>query len=83
MLSAIIFLHPLTPTQWLASLLVFGALYYKAFAGDSKPKHAPQPEAPVEGGNKAPLLGEEQEGELQMVAVQGNGASAGTGPAGN
>lgn len=33
LLSCIIFLHPLTWGQWLGTTLVFGALYYKTFAG--------------------------------------------------
>ena len=31
LLSCILFVHPLTPYQWLGTCIVFGTLYYKAF----------------------------------------------------
>ncbi|EGC38260.1 hypothetical protein DICPUDRAFT_76141 [Dictyostelium purpureum] len=37
-LSTLIYLHPLTNTQWIGTLLVFGTLYYKSIE-DSKKKH--------------------------------------------
>jgi hypothetical protein len=79
MLSAIIFLHPLSMPQWLASALVFAALYYKAFAGESKPHGGAAPEGSANGAAaKDPLLpteGEKDE-ELVMVAVEGAGSQS-------
>eukprot|EP01101_Sappina_pedata_P004036 TRINITY_DN1648_c0_g1_i1.p2 TRINITY_DN1648_c0_g1~~TRINITY_DN1648_c0_g1_i1.p2 ORF type:complete len:350 (+),score=147.31 TRINITY_DN1648_c0_g1_i1:148-1197(+) len=40
-ISCLIYLHPLTIGQWLSSLIVFGALYYKDTVMRSAHKHAP------------------------------------------
>eukprot|EP00999_Lentomonas_sp_LEN2_P002689 NODE_563_length_1362_cov_121.179757_g488_i1.p1 GENE.NODE_563_length_1362_cov_121.179757_g488_i1~~NODE_563_length_1362_cov_121.179757_g488_i1.p1 ORF type:complete len:384 (+),score=85.89 NODE_563_length_1362_cov_121.179757_g488_i1:91-1242(+) len=42
LLSCIIFLHPLTPGQWLGAVVVFAALYYKGFMKKDKKKQ-PEP----------------------------------------
>ena len=41
LLSCLLFLHPLTPQQWVGTATVFGALYYQSFA--RKPGHHPKP----------------------------------------
>ena len=40
LLSCILFVHPLTPWQWLGTIIVFGTLYYKAFAKKHESKES-------------------------------------------
>ncbi|KAI7845535.1 hypothetical protein COHA_000958 [Chlorella ohadii] len=61
LLSCILFAHPLTGGQWLGTVMVFGALYYKSFSkGGSSHKGGSTPKAPAaEGGDpseKLPLV---------------------------
>jgi len=44
LLSCIVFMHMLSPMQWLGTALVFGALYYKSFAKAAGSKKAPDEE---------------------------------------
>jgi len=41
LLSCLLFFHPLTPGQWIGTIIVFAVLYYKAV--DHKPHHAHPP----------------------------------------
>ena len=44
LLSCIVFMHMLSPMQWVGTALVFGALYYKSFAKAAGSKKAPDEE---------------------------------------
>jgi len=46
LLSCLLFFHPLSAGQWLGTVMVFGAIYYKSFAHGKKktPKEQPAPE---------------------------------------
>ena len=58
LLSCIVFMHMLSPMQWLGTVLVFGALYYKSFAKAAGSKKAVD-------GEKEPLIsGGENSGKV-------------------
>merc|ERR1711959_709073 len=42
LLSTVLFLHPLSLGQWAGTIIVFGTLYYKVFAGKKGTNSTPQ-----------------------------------------
>lgn len=77
LLSCILFAHPLTAGQWLGTVMVFGALYYKSLSrGGSKPKGA------AGDGAAATADGPGSDAEkLPLVHGDAAGAEAATVPA--
>lgn len=79
LLSCILFVHPLTLGQWVATVVVFGTLYYKAFAGKKGGKPRQESETSDEKSGKtadeerlplkAPLGGEGVNKGSQLVAT--------------
>lgn len=57
LLSSLIFLHPITFSQWAGVALVFAALYYQGFVKDHKGgKHHAHAEPPQGEGHKGEVI---------------------------
>ncbi|KAL4451574.1 hypothetical protein ABPG75_007236 [Micractinium tetrahymenae] len=76
LLSCILFAHPLSGGQWVGTVMVFGALYYKSLSKGGGHKGGSKDGAPAAGAadpEKLPLV----HGDAAAVAVEGAGAAAG------
>ncbi|CAD7695936.1 unnamed protein product [Ostreobium quekettii] len=77
LLSCIIFVHPLTLGQWAGTVVVFGTLYYKAFAG-KKGGGKPPEKDPEKGKEEGAGHGDEERAPLVSQAGGGDKTLAGT-----